>query len=130
MNNKGWIAVDLDGTLAEYHGWVNTFNIGAPIPLMQERVKKWLAEGRDVRIFTARVDGGLVAKTIYPEIPEATVEFYKQVDLIVDMIQNWTEKHLGKRLPVTNKKDAGMIELWDDQCVQVIKNTGQRVDEL
>ena len=61
---NGWIAVDLDGTLAEYHGWVNTFNIGAPIPVMAERVRSWIADGKDVRIFTARVDGGLVGEAM------------------------------------------------------------------
>lgn len=45
--------MDLDGTLAEYHGWNG--GIGKPIPGMVRRVKAWLAEGLEVRIFTARV---------------------------------------------------------------------------
>jgi hypothetical protein len=57
----GWIGVDLNGTLAEYHGWVNECHIGKPIPAMVERVRQWLDCGVDVRIFTARVDGGTVA---------------------------------------------------------------------
>ena len=36
---SGWIGVDLDGTLAEYHGWKGSEHIGPPIPLMVERVK-------------------------------------------------------------------------------------------
>jgi len=51
---SGWIGVDFDCTLAEYHGW-NGGELGPPIPAMVERVKAWLAEGREVRIFTARV---------------------------------------------------------------------------
>jgi hypothetical protein len=51
---KGWIGVDLDGTLAEYHGWVGPEYIGPPIPAMLDRVKLWLEEGRTVKIFTAR----------------------------------------------------------------------------
>lgn len=43
MSTSGWIGVDLDGTLAEYHGWGNG-EIGDPVPAMLERVKKWLAE--------------------------------------------------------------------------------------
>jgi hypothetical protein len=123
---NGWIAVDLDGTLAEYHGWVNTFHIGAPIPAMLERVKVWLAEGRDVRIFTARVDGGGTASKmgVDPEV----VKKYEDREAITRMIQDWTEQYLGVRLPVTNRKDYGMIELWDDRCVQVIPNTGKRAD--
>lgn len=48
----GWIGVDLDGTLAEYTGWHGPGHIGPPIPKMLDRVKNWLAEGVDVRIFT------------------------------------------------------------------------------
>ena len=47
---SGWIGVDLDGTLAEYHEWVGIHHIGKPIPLMLERVKKWLAQGKDAKI--------------------------------------------------------------------------------
>ena len=53
--SEGWIGVDLDGTLAEYLGWQGMGHIGEPIAPMVERVKAWLAEGKDVRIFTARV---------------------------------------------------------------------------
>lgn len=54
---SGWIGVDLDATLAEYHGWGDG-SIGQPVELMLRRVTGWLAEGREVRIFTARVSGG------------------------------------------------------------------------
>ncbi len=53
----GWIGVDLDGTLAEYHGWVSEQHIGAPVPVMVERAKAWVARGVEVRIFTARIAG-------------------------------------------------------------------------
>jgi len=123
--SNGWIGVDLDGTLAEYHGWENTFQIGKPVPAMADRVRHWLKEGRDVRIFTARVDGGYIAAQLNPELENSIIEVYRQVDLIVKLIQDWTEKHFGKRLPVTCRKDYGMIELWDDRCVQVETNTGR-----
>ena len=51
----GWIGVDLDGTLAEYDKWVSPTHIGKPILRMVKRVQKWLAEGRQVKIMTARV---------------------------------------------------------------------------
>ena len=57
MSQSGWIGVDLDGTLAKYGSW-NGGQIGDPIPLMVERVKQWIAEGVEVRIFTARVGSG------------------------------------------------------------------------
>ena len=53
--SEGWIGIDLDGTLAEYDGWKGVEHIGKPIPSMVERVKAWIIEGKDVRIFTARV---------------------------------------------------------------------------
>lgn len=118
---SGWIGVDLDGTLAQYGGWVDEMHIGEPIPLMIERVRGWLAEGREVRIFTARVaDAGVVLFN-----KDAT---HRDVPAVINAIQDWTEKHLGKRLPVTATKDFGMIELWDDRAVQIIANTGKRAD--
>jgi hypothetical protein len=104
----GWIGVDLDGTLAEYHGWKGPEleNIGAPVPLMLERVKRWLAEGRDVRIFTAR----------------ASIQ--EQVPPVID----WCRTHLGRPLPVTCGKDLAMVELWDDRAIQVVPNVGLRAD--
>lgn len=114
--SKGWIGVDLDGTLAEYDGWHGPAHIGKPIVSMVDRVKAWLAEGRDVRIFTARVDGGEV-----PGSPDGC----REVEEITRFIQDWCQEHLGKVLPVTCKKDFGMAMLWDDLAVTVVKNSGK-----
>lgn len=100
----GWIGVDLDGTLAEYKGWRGPDHIGRPIRRMRLRVVHWLAEGYDVRIFTARTEAS------YPAI------------------ERWCLKQFGRKLPITNVKDYGMVELWDDRAVQVEANTGRRVD--
>lgn len=110
MGKQGWIGVDLDGTLAHYDGWKGIEHIGDPVPAMIERVQAWLAEGKDVRIFTARA---------YHErgMGNAT-------RLAIDYIHVWCERHGLPRLPVTNVKDFGMIELWDDRAVQVEINTG------
>lgn len=120
----GWIAVDLDGTLAKYDEGSPATHIGEPIPLMLARVKLWLLEGRDVRIFTARVDGGEVALSMGNPAGEA----YRDADKVRDEIRAWCRIHLGQELPITNQKDYGMVELWDDRCVQVIINTGVRAD--
>lgn len=109
----GWIGVDLDGTLAEYVGWNGPYTVGAPIPKMAERVRKWLAEGIEVKILTARASRDADGKR-------------DRVAIVV--IQNWCQVHFGKKLEVTNEKDYGMIELWDDRAVQVIPNTGERAD--
>src|SRR3990172_3027443 len=54
MRDEGWIGVDLDGTTAFYGAWVGG-GIGEPVPAMADRIRRWLAEGYDVRIVTARV---------------------------------------------------------------------------
>lgn len=108
--NTGWIGVDLDGTLAEYHGWVGKHHIGAPIEPMVRRVKAWLMDGQDVRIFTARVHDKDVS--------------------VLRPIQKWCIEHIGVALPVTNAKDFQMIELWDDRAVEVATNTGIPVNTL
>ena len=100
----GWIAVDLDGTLAQYGGWKGPDNIGEPIPAMLERVRGWIAEGREVRIFTARAC-----------IPEQILP-----------VRDWLDRLGLTEVEITNVKDFGMVELWDDRCVRVVTNTGER----
>jgi hypothetical protein len=103
-----WIGVDLDGTLAEYHGWRGIEHIGEPVPLMLARVKAWLASGETVKIFTARV--------------------CREADAVTAHIHAWCAIHGLPPLEVTNVKDFGMVELWDDRAVQVAMNTGRRID--
>jgi hypothetical protein len=114
---SGWIGVDLDGTLAHYEGWKGTHNIGAPIRLMVERVKGWLAAGKRVKIFTARMHGHGM-----PLIGGG-------VEDVRTPIEAWCKEHLGAVLEITNVKDFGMIELWDDRAIQVEANTGIPVVE-
>jgi hypothetical protein len=99
-----WIGCDLDGTLAHYTSW-GTGEIGEPIPEMMQRVKEWIANGKTVKIFTARASN-----------PHELIR-----------TKVWLAKHGLGDLEVTNVKDFAMIELWDDRCVQVIPNTGQPV---
>ena len=110
--SRGWIGVDLDGTLAEYDSWKGAAHIGKPIEPMVARVRKWLAEDRDVRIFTARVSHN------------GTSDRIVEAEHARNAIEAWCLKHLGRILPVTNVKDYAMISLWDDRCVQVKPNTG------
>lgn len=127
MSNRGWIGVDLDGTLAYYDTWRGPDHIGAPIVPMLKRVQTWISEGKDVRIFTARVDGGEVAAG--EGHPDA--ERMRNVAQVRKYIEDWCLQHVGRVLPVTCRKDYGMIELWDDRAVQVIPNTGRTIaDEL
>ncbi len=99
----GWIGVDLDGTLATYDGWYGPAYIGEPIEPMMERVRGWLSEGVEVRVFTARAS-----------VPE-----------YIPYVVKWIEKQGLPPLKVTNIKDFGMIALWDDRCVEVVTNEGR-----
>lgn len=111
MSGKFWVAVDLDGTLAHQAEWLGHDHIGEPIPAMVARVKAWLADGKEVRIFTARVDGNADVATV------------------TAVIQAWCLKHIGVALAVTNAKDSYMLELWDDRAIGVALNTGRPTTE-
>ncbi len=102
-----WIGVDFDATLATYDIWRGDGHCGEPIAPMVNRVKQWLAEGEDVRIFTARVGPGVMNERVARRA-----------------ITDWCVKHIGRGLPITATKDYGMVELWDDRAREVIPNTG------
>ena len=106
MSDRGWIGVDLDGTLAEYHGWKGAEHIGKPVQAMVDRVDAWLDANQDVRIFTARV----------ADDPDGSAR---------GPIERWCLDVFGFLLPITNVKDYGMVELWDDRAVCVERNTGE-----
>lgn len=102
-----WIGVDFDGTLVNNkggasHGEPHTC---APVPVMVERVKKWLAKGRIVKIFTARA-------AHFPDVE------------LLNSFNTWCIEHIGQTLEVTNIKTPSMMELWDDRAVGVERNTG------
>lgn len=105
--SEGWLGVDFDGTLASYDGWSN--DLGAPVPKMVQRVKRWLREGKEVRIVTARARVG--------------DESHNQVSKLHD----WSNEHLGQALEVTANKDHEMIVLYDDRAKEVVPNEGTLV---
>ncbi len=111
-NPTVWIGVDLDGTLAYEADWRGIEHIGEPIPRMVARVKQLIAEGQDVRIFTAR------ASRMQSEAERL---------LAIRYVQDWCEKHLGKRLPVTNEKDRYLKKFYDDRAISVVCNEGHTI---
>ena len=123
---KPWIAVDFDRTLATYESglWPD---IGQPIPEMVERVKEWIAQGKKVKIFTARVDDLLRDREYGTDYPSN--------DYVVDVAQRMSIElfcleHIGVILTATNRKDFDCEEIWDDKAVQVVPNVGARVINL
>lgn len=99
---QGHILCGLDGTLARYETWNGLEHIGLPVPKMLERVRKWLAEGRKVKCFTARAT-----------TPEG-----------IPPVRKWLDKLGLQAVEVTNVKDYQMAEVWDDRAIGVISNTG------
>ena len=95
----GWIGVDFDSTLAHHTEDLGDDHVGAPIEPMVRKVRKWIREGRDVRLFTARK----------PHL----------------VLRKWMKEHLGKILPITNVKDRKMQALYDDRAVGVVRNKGE-----
>lgn len=119
---QGWIAVDWDGTVVEYHGWTKWNEFGKPIPAMVERIKGWLAEGKDVRIFTARVP--------LPQDDDKEQTCYKTGEKFTGVTMRYAialecEKIFGVRLRSQSYKDLHTIEIWDDRAVGVEANTGR-----
>lgn len=112
ISDKGWVGVDLDGTLANYGGWIPGGGIGKPIPVMVDRVHALRAAGYTIKIFTARVARG-------SKETEADVEVMRQ------RVSDWCQEHLGFRPEVTNIKDHLMAFFLDDRAVQVEPNTGR-----
>ncbi|WP_313073322.1 hypothetical protein [Melaminivora sp.] len=96
---KEWIAVDLDGTLATRV----TNGIGAPISAMWDRVRRWRAQGFEVRIFTVRAHTAVGAAAV----------------------KKWLSDNDLPQLEVTNVKAPGLIALWDDKAVRVQPDTGR-----
>ena len=101
-NDDGWIAVDFDGTLAHYDHFRGDDHFGKPIEPMVRRVRKWLLEGHQVKLLTAR--------------PPSSG------------LRQWMREHLGQILEITNKKDHQMKVLVDDRAINAERNTGA-VDE-
>jgi len=132
--DNGWIGVDLDGTLAHYERWVDGHVIGEPIHPMVDRVKNWLAEGRKVRIFTARIWPILIADPRVPDnvwpilmSEQASESRHATARFVAHAVQSWVQEHIGQSLVLTCVKDLAMIELWDDRAVQVAKNLGEPI---
>lgn len=102
---KGWIGIDLDGTLARSDNVLNPSMIGDPVPKMMNRLNQLKQDGYRIKIFTARASD-----------PEQIL-----------LVRKWLTENGLPELEITNVKDYGMILLFDDRAIQVITNTGEIV---
>lgn len=97
---------DLDGTLAKYHGYTSEDEVGPPVEPVLAIAKKLLAEGKDVRIFTARAT-----------VPEC-----------IPAVKKWCLQHFGQELPVQHHKDLQTVVIFDDRAISVQMNMGVMAD--
>lgn len=97
------IAVDLDGTLAESHGYVSWDYIGPPVQKMVERCLEKEREGYTIKVFTARC----MDKRCIP------------------IIRKWLKENGLPDWEITNVKTSDMKEIWDDLAIGIKQNTGE-----
>jgi hypothetical protein len=100
------IALDLDSTLAFYESKWKAQKVGTAIIPMLENVKKWLAKGYKVTIFSARLS-------------------HEGEDLVnqIRMIRAFLKEH-DLNLPMTATKKAEFSHFIDDKAYHVVPNSG------
>ena len=158
VTGKGWYGFDLDGTLAVYDKWEGIDHIGEPVKPMVDLIKRMHAEGKVVKILTARVSprpesevkpnpypaiGGGYCVPAYADeyhakalaedgvVCESALVFYKKAEWNArDFISDWCLKNLGFLPEITHEKDHLMLELYDDRVKQVVPNTGILVEDM
>lgn len=148
---KGWYGFDLDGTLAKYDKWEGINHIGEPVKPMVDLMKKMHADGKVVKILTARVapranaeyisrkkctPPEYVAKADFSGLEPDAKTWVENMYLGLDtwgareFIINWCAKHLGFVPEITHEKDHLMLMLFGDRVKQVIPNAGVLVEDL
>ena len=142
ITSTGWIGVDLDGTLSKYEGNLAPTEIGKPIQVTVDRVRGWIKNKQEVKIFTARIaETRVTPTTIERQLRHAAdygeVLSVDAATMLIEMwnsqrsairraINRWCQRNIGTTLEITNEKDFAMIQLWDDRAVRVTFNTGER----
>lgn len=142
---KGWYGFDLDGTLAVYDKWEGINHIGEPVKHMVDLIKKMHAEGKVVKILTARVapredieirpNPYPTDQAVYDAIGRDNEERYRDIYQAPkwtarDFVSDWCLKNLGFLPEITHEKDHLMLELYDDRVKQVVPNEGLLIEDL
>lgn len=109
-----WLAVDLDGTLAEYLGWTGEYTIGAVIPAIADRLRQRYVEGWKIAIFTANLD---CPKS---EEQDVVVKIWEWLG------QNFIAQYISE---ITCIKKKYFTEFWDDRAIAVERNQGVFTEE-
>lgn len=120
---KGWYGFDLDGTLAKYDGWKGIDHIGEPVKPMVDLIKRMHAEGKVIKIMTARAaprPEPEVAKTRYPlyagdsigDVPEYAAKW---------MLEMINAGHISDQVEACTfyyKKEWTAVDFIADWCLE------------
>lgn len=128
MENNGWYGFDLDACIAYYDHYRGDAHIGEPIWPMVNLMRKFIADGRRVKIFTARVSPAAIVGRNPSIKTQEGIE--KELTKIVQAIVDWSLQNIGSLVPITATKDYEMITCYDDRCIQIVPNEGRRADGL
>ncbi len=107
------IALDFDKTLAYHESVWGISRVGEPILPMVKKVKKWLAKGYKVTIFSARMSH----------------DYYVLAEQI-KFIKDFLKKAGLPDLPKTATKRAEFTHYIDDRAYHVKRNEGIISDEI
>lgn len=103
------IYIDFDGTIATQKDGYQR-EIGEPIMPMIDRINKWIKQGHNITIFTARAD--------YSDLME-------KIDIEIFCV-----KHFGRVLPITAIKHHECDLYIDDKAIRVERNTGKLLNNI
>lgn len=74
-------------------------------------MKRWLKDGKKVKIFTARVSN----------------RSGKNLEAIKKNIEKWLIDNIGQKLPITSDKSRDIIEIWDDRAIGIKKENNSNL---
>jgi hypothetical protein len=138
-NNEPWYGFDLDGTLAEYHGWQGEDHIGAPVAPIVRLITAMHRAGLRVKVMTARVapkdeintfPNPYIKECMTIQDPPRQTWALKDRWTAREFIQEWCYRNLGFVPEITHEKDYHMLQLFDDRCVQIETNTGRLLGRM
>jgi len=84
---------------------------------MINRARELIAQGEDVRIFSARAN-------------PMRYDMHGDYLYMIMQIKEWCRTHIGKIIPIEFKKDEYLKYYYDDKAKQVVRNEGIVVEDI
>jgi len=119
---RPWIGIDLDGTLAVAADKFDPHSIGKPVPAIVKMVRDFIAQGKRVKIFTARVC--ITGQKSDAGTADLAFSLYQHA-----LISVWLSEIFYTALEVTCVKDFLCEQIYDDRAWRVETNTGEIIGQ-